>query len=176
MAHKSQILVFSAAAILVLAICCIHLSTIFTWDDGSILAEAAATESGYVQPGPEGVRPVPFVIEEKLPSGNAQRSDSGSAILTVGGLRIFCEGDSASRHISRSSVRKYRIDLAGTGFSPDSQALINGASAETLFTNNTRLSCGFPAERISESGLMTVAVRDTAGQLSNTVTVRMDVE
>jgi hypothetical protein len=175
--QRARITVFIAAAGLVLAICCVHLSTIFTSDDIGAYLEAGAgsTESVYLQPDPDRIQPVAFLIEETRSSAEVpgSRAGSPSSSLTLGGLRIFCEGDSLSRQLSRSRVKKYRIDLAGTGFAPDSQALIDGESTDTIFTNSTHLSCNFPAARISGSGPMTVAVRNAAGQVSNVVTVQI---
>jgi hypothetical protein len=175
--QRARITVTIAATGLVLAICCVHLSTIFTSDDIGAYAESGAgsAESVYLQPGPDSIQPVAFLIEETRSSAEVPGVGSGSPsiALTLGGLRIFCEGDSLSRQLSRSRVKKYRIDLAGTGFTPDSQALIDGESTDTTFTNSTHLSCDFPAARISGSGPMTVAVRNIGGQISNVVTVQI---
>jgi hypothetical protein len=175
-AQRARITVFIAATVLVLAICCIHLSTIFTSDDSGAYAGAGAASSESANPQPtDGIQPVAFLIEEANVSAQTAglNTDSLSTAPTLGALRVFCEGDSLSRQIPRSRVKKYRIDLAGTGFTPDSQTLINGESADTIFTNSTHLSCDFPAGRISGSAPMTVAVRNAGGQISNVVTVQI---
>ena len=172
----ARITVFMAAAALVLAICCIHLSTIFTSDDGAAYTEAAAgsPDSLYLQPDTSRIQPVSFLVEDTHSSVQVGFDAlSLSTAPTLGGLRIFCEGDSLGQHLSMSGVKKYRIDLAGTGFTPDSQTLINGASTDTIFTNTTHLSCGFPAARISAANPITVAVRNGGGQVSNVVTVQI---
>jgi|SRR5215467_5265050 len=176
-AQKARITVFIAATTLVLAICCVHLSTIFTSDDGWTYAGAgtSSAESVLLQSGLDKIQPVAFLIEETHAAARVPFVETGSLSTapTLGGLRIFCEGDSLGVHVSQLEVKKYRIDLAGTGFKPDSQALINGDSADTVFTNSTHLSCGFPAGRISGSGPITVAVRNPGGQTSNLVSVQI---
>ena len=77
--------------------------------------------------------------------------------------------------LSMSSIpqnsKTVNVQVMGSGFQPGSTIEINGASRQTTFVSNQRLSVAITSADTKNGGTLTLKVRDPQGHLSNAKTI-----
>ena len=146
----------------------IHLSMIVS----ALFATAlVATSSGYALPG---VSSAPVSRTFRTP---------GSEALQLTGSQLFFKGKAGDEVVSGKKIKRYSMELAGTGFVSDSRVIVNARHAfpysplsepeqriSTTYESATALRAQF-LHGSPPPGLLLIKVVNPDGEESNTVTV-----
>jgi hypothetical protein len=92
---------------------------------------------------------------------------------TITSLNILRKEKPVDHLLAGVKANKYRLNLTGSGFVSGSKAMINEKEAETSLTGNKELEVKLPFQKVPDAGVLTVQVRNTDGQVSNTVTIEI---
>ncbi len=96
-----------------------------------------------------------------------------SGTVSIASLQILRKGKPVDHLVAGAKAKKYQINLTGSGFTSESKALIGGAEAETLLTSSAELTVKLPFKRVPDVGALAVEVRNTGGQVSNSLTIEV---
>ncbi len=101
---------------------------------------------------------------------NTTQDDGPPAIASV---QILKKGKPVDHLVAGAKAKKFRINLAGSGFVVGSKALIDGTEAGTALTSSTELTVKLPFKKVPDAGVITVQVRNTDGQVSNILRIEV---
>lgn len=108
-------------------------------------------------------------VWEYLLSGTTLNADSP----TLASIQILTKGKPVTYLIAGAKTKKSQLNLAGSGFGPGVQALIDGTAAETALISSTELTATFPFKRLPAAGVITIQVRNADARVSNTLNIEI---
>lgn len=98
-------------------------------------------------------------------------SQASAPVLTS--VQILRKGKPVDYLAAGAKTKLYQINLNGSGFASGSVAVLGGMDAETTAVNSAALTAKLPGKRVGSPGSMTVQVRNSDGQISNTMMIEI---
>lgn len=88
-------------------------------------------------------------------------------------LMLYLKGEGVDHLVAGAKAKKYRVMVTGSGFSDDTQLLINGNVAQILSFGSNEIVAKLLLGRVGMAGSWPVQASDSAGQLSNVLTIEI---
>lgn len=88
-------------------------------------------------------------------------------------LIITRKGKQVEYLVAGTKSKKYRVVLTGSGFTTDTQLLINGVEVSILSVSSNEITAKLPPGRVGDAGLWPVQARNSDGASSNSLTIEI---
>jgi hypothetical protein len=134
--------------------------------------------------GLAGVSVINPIAGKTVTSGCAQprRLPTGSQQVQVTGIQLFFQGQPVDQVVSGKKIKKFSLQVTGTGFQPGSLVVVNSVRAygqqpgefqeqpvSTTYVGATSLDAAFLPEVEPRPGLLLINVVNPAGERSNII-------